>query len=84
MYVSLVVHLGCEEITKAYTTQKFGPKTIGDCVDYLTTILSRVNMYPERSFAKWHVHNFYDGVSDGTDTRIRWHTCGNADLDLIS
>ena len=29
---------------KAYPTQKFRLNTIGDCVDYLTTILSRVNM----------------------------------------
>jgi hypothetical protein len=45
-------------MTKAYPTQKFRPITIGDYVDYLTTILSRVNMYPESSFAKWHVDNF--------------------------
>ncbi|HEX2013598.1 MAG TPA: hypothetical protein VLA68_00080 [Nitrososphaera sp.] len=71
-------------MTKAYPTQKFRLNTIGDCVDYLTTILSRVNMYPESSFAKWHVDNFYDGVSDGIDICIRWHKWGKAHLDLIS
>jgi hypothetical protein len=65
MYVSLVVvHPRCEQITKPYPTQKLGPNTIGDCIDYLTTILSRVDVHAERSFAKWHVDNLDDGVSD--------------------
>jgi hypothetical protein len=41
MYVPLVVHPGCEEITEAYPTQKLGPDTIDYSVDYFTAILSK-------------------------------------------
>jgi hypothetical protein len=51
MHVSLVVHPGCKEITEAYPTQKLGTDTIGDGVDYLTAILSKVDVYTERWFA---------------------------------
>jgi hypothetical protein len=48
--------------------QKLGPNTIGDSIDYLTAIiLSRVDVQAEGSFAKWHVDNLDDGVSDGTN-----------------
>ena len=66
MYVSLVVvHLRYEEITKAYPTQKLGAKMIGDCAGYLTVISSRVDLYAERSFAKWHIIDNRDRSFDG-------------------
>jgi hypothetical protein len=40
MYVPLIVHPGCEEITEAYPTQKLGMDTIDYSVDYFTAILS--------------------------------------------
>jgi hypothetical protein len=67
MYVSLVVvHPQREEITKAYPTQKLGPNSVGDCVDYITAILSRVDVHGESSFAKWHVDILDYGVNDGS------------------
>jgi hypothetical protein len=84
IHVSLVVHPGCKEITQAYPTQKLSPDTIGDGVDYLTAILSRVDVYAERSFAKWHVDYLDEGFGDGSDIRVRRHTGGKAILDLIS
>ena len=51
MHVPLVVHLGCNEITQAYPTQKLGPDTVGDRVDYFTAFLSRINVHAKRSFA---------------------------------
>jgi hypothetical protein len=82
--VSLVVHPGCKEITQAYATQKLGPDTIGDSVDYFTAILSRIYVYTERSFTKWHVDNLDNGVGDGSDIRVRRDSGGKAILDLIS
>jgi hypothetical protein len=72
MYVSLVVvHPRCEQITKPYPTQKLRADTIGDCIDYLTAILSGVDMYAEGSFAKWHLNDLDDGVSDdSSDIRV--------------
>jgi len=48
--------------------QKLGQCTIGESIDYLTAIiLSRVDVHAEGSFAKWHVDNLDDGVSEGTN-----------------
>jgi hypothetical protein len=69
MYVSLaVVHPWCEEIIKSHPPQELCPNTISESIDYLTAImLDRVDVHMEMSFAKWHVDNLDDGVSDGTD-----------------
>lgn len=84
MHASLVVHPGCKEITEAYPTQKVGTDTIGNGVDYITAILSRVDVYTERPFAERHVDYLDNGVGDGSDIRDRRHTGGKAILDLIS
>jgi hypothetical protein len=80
----VVVHPRCEKITEAYPTQKLSSDTIGDGVDYFTTILSRADMYAKRSFAKRHVYNLDNGVGDCSYIGVRRHTCGKALLDLIS
>jgi hypothetical protein len=43
----LVIHLGCKEITEAYTKQKLGPDMICDGIDYFSAILSRVYVYTD-------------------------------------
>jgi hypothetical protein len=83
MHVPLIVHPGCKEISEAYPTQKLGPDTIGDSVDYLTAILNRVDVYTERPFAEWHVDDLDDGIGDGSNIRVRRHSGGKVLLDLI-
>ena len=84
MHLSLVVHPGCEQITEAYSMQKLGPDMIGDGIDYLTAILSRVDVYAERSFPEWHVDDLNDGVGHGSDIGVRRLSGSKSLLDLIS
>jgi hypothetical protein len=70
--VSLVLfHPRCKEITKSYPMQEIGQYTIGESIDYLTvTILSRVDVHAEESFAKWNVDNLDEGVSEGINVCV--------------
>jgi hypothetical protein len=80
--MSSVVHSRGKEISEAYSTQKLGPDTICNGVDYLTTILSRVYVSTERSFAEWHVNDLDNGIGYRGDVRIRRCSGGKALLDL--
>jgi hypothetical protein len=51
--------------------QEIGQYTIGESIDYLTvTILSRVDVHAEESFAKWNVDNLDEGVSEGINVCV--------------
>jgi len=84
MHVPLVVHPGCKEVTEAYPTQNLGPNMVGDRVDYFTAILSRINVHAKRSFAEWHVDDLDDGISDGSNIRVRRLSGSKSLLNLIS
>src|SRR5215212_866073 len=83
MHVPLVVYPGCKKIIKAYPTQKLGPYMIGYSVDYFAAILSRVDVYAERPFAKWHFDDFYYSISDSSNISVWWLDSGKALLNLI-
>jgi hypothetical protein len=84
MHVPLVLHPGCKKIIKAYPMQKLGPNMIGYSVDYFAAILSRIDVYAERSFAKWHVDDFYYSISDSSNICVRRLNGGKTLLNLIS
>jgi len=72
-----------EEVAEADPSQKLGADPIGDDVDYLTTILSRVAVCAERPCAKWQVHHLEDGVRDSDGVDVGRRGCGETLLNLV-
>src|SRR5882724_4699793 len=75
---------GLEQVLQTHSTQKLCPNAVRNAIDNLSTVLRRVNMHAEGTFAERQVNDLNDGFRDGGYIRICWHRCGESLADFIS
>src|SRR5260370_26434249 len=59
-----------QDVAKSNPAKKVGADTVRSCVDYLRSILRRIDVHPERSLAKRSIDHLDDRVRDRRDLRI--------------
>jgi hypothetical protein len=65
-----------QKLRQADASKQFGAHPILNRVDYFSSILGWIDMYPERPFAERGVDNCDDRIRHRTRIRVAWHDRG--------
>jgi hypothetical protein len=73
-----------EQLIEVDAMEHLRPDAVNNCEGYLGSVLSRIGMHAEGSFAKGRVNNLHDGFRDRANVGVLGHDCGEGFLDLLA